>query len=200
MTFARLLARIALVCCVAGASIARAQQKDAEARIAYAEGRDAYRAGKYTVALEKFRFSYTLSGQPALLYNISTALQSLNRPGEAADALEAYLKARPDDPDRAALEKRIADLRVSQSISLQPAPAPTATPAPLQGHTGWVSDGEADRLVLEERRRRKKLAIGLGVGLGALAVGGITIGLVCGLGYCSHNTKDYDFKGYPVTK
>jgi len=197
VTFARLLARVVLVCCVAVSSLARAQQKDAEARVAYAEGRDAYRAGRYTVALEKFRLSYTLSGQPALLYNISTTLQSLNRPGEAADTLEAYLRARPDDPDRAALEKRISELRVSQSISVQPAPAPAPGPGP---GSGWISDAEADKLIAGEKRRRKRLAIGLGVGLGSLAIGGIVVGVVCGLGYCSRSEpKDWDYAKNPVT-
>lgn len=196
------------VCCVLVGTVGHAQQKDVEARMAYAEGRDAYRAGNYARALEKFRLSYTLSGQPALLYNISTALQALNRPGEAADALKLYLNARPDDPDRAALEKRIADLRISQSISLQPtgsaAPqAPLRGPgaAPSVGSSGWMSDAEADRLIAHERRRRKKLAVGLGVGLGSLAIGGIVVGVVCGLGYCTHSdAKDYDYGKNPVTQ
>ncbi len=95
---------------------ARAQQHDAEARDAYAQGRAAYEGKRYEEALEKFKRSYTLSGEAALLYNIASALQSLNRPGEAAAILRDYLSARPTDPNRAELEGRIASLGKAQQM------------------------------------------------------------------------------------
>jgi tetratricopeptide (TPR) repeat protein len=163
---------------VLGASVVHAQQRDADARLAYAQGREAYQTGKYELALQKFRYCYTLSGEPALLYNISAALQSLDRPGDAADALQQYLTARPADPQRAEIETRIANLRQAQALvdkeaqRKQQLEAPkaasrgTVSPSGRNGDQppaivfttpppGWMSDAEADQLVTRERARER---------------------------------------------
>jgi tetratricopeptide (TPR) repeat protein len=97
-------------------SVAHAQQRIEQAKKEYLDGRAAYERGDYRVAYDKFKQSYILSQQPALLYNIASALQGLGRPGEAADALKDYLRLMPTDPERPLVEKRIAGLEEAQRL------------------------------------------------------------------------------------
>jgi hypothetical protein len=57
-----------------------------------------------------------LSQQPALLYNIASALRGLRRPHEAAEALRSYLRLQPEDPDAPAIAKRIQSLEEEQRL------------------------------------------------------------------------------------
>ena len=208
----RALLRIVLACTALTLSLpgrpASAQQRDEAAKVAYAEGKSAYEAGHFEAALDAFRRSFTLSGAPALLYNISSTLQRLDRPGEAASALRDFVKARPDDPERADVEQRIASLDKAQELKqreLDRKEAREAEEARKQQRAleraatppgALLTELAADhRLTLErERERRRRLGLGLGLGVGILAAGGIAAGIVCGLGHCSGGrTKDYDF-------
>src|SRR5258707_13957870 len=101
----RLFAAIGvLLWCAAALADAR---QDQAARDAYKSGRDAYEAGNYQVAYDKFKESFQLSHEPALLYNISSALAGLKRPHDAAEALRSFLRLQPTDPDKDRIEKRI---------------------------------------------------------------------------------------------
>jgi tetratricopeptide (TPR) repeat protein len=97
-------------------SVAHGQQRIEQAKKEFVEGRNAYERGDYRLAYDKFKQSYILSQQPALLYNIASALQGLGRPGEAADALRDYLRQAPNDPERPLVEKRIAGLEEAQRL------------------------------------------------------------------------------------
>jgi predicted Zn-dependent protease len=197
------------MCLLLLATPAFAQQHDAEARAAFIAGREAYEAKHYDQALEQFKLSYTLSGEPALLYNIASALQSLNRPGEAATSLRDYIKARPNDPTRPELEGRITTLDEAQQLidrehtRVQRILAEEEAARRAAG--GWIAESEVEhRLSLERehdrRKRRRTLILGLSLSLGPLVIGGVVAGIVCGLGKCSsQGPKDYDFGKTTVT-
>lgn len=208
---------LVLLALVAASVPAVAQQRQEAAKEAFFAGKAAYEAGDFEKALTLFQRSYTLGEQPALLYNISSTLQNLNRPGEAAATLREFLKVRPNDPDRATLEARIANLERSQQLldrdkarrdqlaaeeaarqkrALEA--ARTAEPSP-----GWLSPADADARVAaakdqERRKRRKTLGIALGVTFGAIAVGtAVTLGVLLSR---DEPPKDFDFGRVTVTR
>jgi tetratricopeptide (TPR) repeat protein len=157
-------------------------RQDRAARDAFNLGRAAYESGDYQLAYDKFKESFQLSHEPALLYNIASALQGLKRPHDAAEALQSFLRLQPNDPDRAKIEQRIATLEEEQRmIDAERKKAEDAaeaerrahevnlTPPPPETRTVIVHDSgpsEADR-----KHRRKVLAISLTVG-GIVLVGG----------------------------
>ncbi|HEY2749644.1 MAG TPA: hypothetical protein VGL86_33720 [Polyangia bacterium] len=167
-----------LWCSFAGAD---ARQEDA-ARNAFTVGRAAYETGDYQLAYDKFKESFQLSHEPALLYNIASALQGLKRPHEAAESLQSFLRLQPNDPDRPKIEQRIATLEEEQRmIDAEKAeaeaerkknePPPNLVPPVVIVHEGMT---EAER-----KHRRKVLAISLTIG-GVVLVGG-TLALVLAL-------------------
>jgi len=176
---------------VVGDGAARADAaRDQQARQLYKAGRDAYNAGDFQRAYDSFRESFTLSHEPALLYNIASALQGLKRPHDAAEALRSYVRLRPDDPDRPQIEERVRTLEEEQrllDLDHQPATpvtpppvapvAPAAVPStsPALGLTAAPSDGA------RARTRRRNVALAVGLSVGAVVVAGVAIGLAFGL-------------------
>lgn len=177
----RLWAAIPLLlwCTIAGADA----RQDQAARDAFKSGRTAYEAGDYQLAYDKFKESFQLSHEPALLYNVASALQGLKRPHEAAEALRSFLRLQPNDPDRAKIDQRIATLEEEQHMmDAEKAKAeaeaeaerkknepPNLTPPPPEVRTVIVH--ESGMTEAERKHRRKVLAIPLTVG-GIVLVGG----------------------------
>jgi tetratricopeptide (TPR) repeat protein len=189
----RLFAAIGVVLwCAAAAADAR---QDQAARDAYKVGRSAYEAGDYQVAYDKFKESFQLSHEPALLYNISSALQGLKRPHEAAEALRSFLRLQPSDPDKERIDKRIATLEEEQKIidierkkqeteeeaeRRKHAPPPVAPPPPeirtvVLQQPAFVQPGPTEA---ERKRRNKILAITLTVGGVVLVGGAVTLAVL----------------------
>ena len=81
--------------------------RDAEARTRFSTGREAFSRGDYATAVTEFERAYVLSRRPQLLYNVGTTYERLHRWDEARNALQRYLDAVPDAPDRAEVEGRI---------------------------------------------------------------------------------------------
>ena len=169
------LSAVLLSCALAAADA----RQDHAARDAFKVGRTAYEAGDYQLAYDKFRESFQLSHEPALLYNIASALQGLKRPHDAAEALRSFLRVQQNDPDRPKIEQRIATLEEEQrmidlerkqreeaeaprkpDLTLQAAPV-LARPAVQQTDRDWVK---------QQRRHRTLLAVSLTVG-GVVIVG-----------------------------
>src|ERR1700750_1232835 len=96
-------------------AVADARQDEA-ARNAYKVGRAAYESGDYQLAYDKFKESFQLSHEPALLYNVASALQGLKRPHDAAEALRSLWRLQPNDPDKPKIEQRIATLEEEQKM------------------------------------------------------------------------------------
>jgi tetratricopeptide (TPR) repeat protein len=170
-----------LLWCAMAAADAR---QDQAARDAFKAGRVAYESGDYQVAYDKFKESFQLSHEPALLYNIASALQGLKRPHEAAEALRSFLRLQPNDTDKPKIEQRIATLEEEQHMMdaeqakaqaeaeaerKKHEPPPNLTPPPPEVRTVIVH--ETGMTEAERKHRRKVLAISLTVG-GIVLVGG----------------------------
>jgi tetratricopeptide (TPR) repeat protein len=97
-------------------SVADAQSRYDKARDLYKKGKTAFEANQFQEAYDAFKQAYLLSQEPALLYNIASALQGLDRPHDAAEALRSYLRTVPNDPDKPEIEKRIANLEEAQRV------------------------------------------------------------------------------------
>jgi tetratricopeptide (TPR) repeat protein len=111
------LVALAWFCCVTFGWVARGNEAEEDkARDLYVAGEAAFKTGDYQVAYEDFSQSYTISQKPALLYNMASALQRLQRPHDAAQALASYLRLRSRDPERAAIEERIRTLEEGQRL------------------------------------------------------------------------------------
>src|SRR5262245_46088985 len=118
---------------LAAAGAAHAQPAaDEKARGLYATGKAAYDRGDYQAAYDAFWQSYQLSHVPELLYNVASALQRLQRPRDAAEALRSFVRLRPTDPDRTQIEDRIHALEEEQrllDVASQRTAAPTVQPS-----------------------------------------------------------------------
>ncbi|HEX9102957.1 MAG TPA: hypothetical protein VF997_12180 [Polyangia bacterium] len=169
-----------LWCAIAGADA----RQDQAARDAFNVGRGAYESGDYQLAYDKFKESFQLSHEPALLYNIASALQGLKRPHDAAESLRSFLRLQPTDPDKPKIEQRIATLEEEQRmIDAERAKAAAAAEAERKAHepppnltapppeVRTVVVHESGMTEAERKHRRKVLAISLTIG-GIVLVGG----------------------------
>jgi tetratricopeptide (TPR) repeat protein len=152
------------------------------ARRRFAVGRALFESGRYAEALAEFEAGDGLHHRPEFDYNIGQCLAKLGRYAEAADALERYLQARPDDPEATAMWREVARMRARPG----PPPAPPSLPPP------------PPRRAL---RSAQTAAIALGaVATAALISSAVTGGLAlstrdqydsgCAAGRCSDSTYD----------
>ena len=162
---------------IASAAAATEVQEE-EARTLFQSGKAAFAAERYQAAYDLFKQAYLLSPEPALLYNMASALQALGRPHDAAEELRAYLRTRPDVSEREQIETRIRALEEAQRLldeERKSAPLP-----PI------VEPSPRPTIVMVERRappppkRNHKLVIILST-VGVVLVGG-ALGLGLGLG------------------
>jgi tetratricopeptide (TPR) repeat protein len=161
--------------------------REQRARQIYTEGEKAYQANDYQKAYDDFKQAYILSQQPALLYDVASALQGLGRPHEAAEALRTYLKQVPSDPDRPAIEKRIAGLEDAQRLldaeksrpPATPAVAPAVPPAALAPTVPAAALSAAVSKV--EAREKRKRTIAIVATVVSVALAGAAVGLAVGL-------------------
>jgi tetratricopeptide (TPR) repeat protein len=197
-----LLVGVAIVLSAGTGAPARADEvRDREARALYADGKTAFESRRYDDAYKLFKRAYLTSQQPALLFNMASCLQELDRPREAADELRTYLRLAPDDPDRPAIERRILALDEKQRLlDAERGPRETHAPprethapprethAPPRETPPSLTPREtppAHGVLFNEpeprpRRSRRGLVIGLGVA-GAVVVAAIAVGLGVGL-------------------
>lgn len=101
---------IALGCaCTSFAADVSPQDRNAAIEL-FQESRKAYQAGRFEEAANLLRRAYALDPAPTLLYNLARALESGGDIDGAADAYRRYIDADPTAKDRAAIERRIANL------------------------------------------------------------------------------------------
>jgi tetratricopeptide (TPR) repeat protein len=175
---------VAVVVWASAGGVARADAaQDARARERYATGKAAYTAANYQRAYDDFREAFQLSHQAELLYNIASALQGLKRPHDAAEALASYLRLRPDDPEKPAIEERMRTLKEEQRIidlekkAHEPPPPPrVVTPPPPQIIVREVAPPPAPK-----SSRGRTVGIAVGVTAGVLVLAGAAVGLVFAL-------------------
>jgi len=104
----------------AAPAVSRAQDSDdAEvtkmAKEHYKLGLDAYKNGKYDVAIKELKKAYLLKRLPALLLNIGATYRKMADFDLALHFYKKYLDEAPSDaPDRAEVESTIADIKVEK--------------------------------------------------------------------------------------
>ncbi len=132
-TFLSFVALVALT--LAAPSISLAQDaEDAEvtkmAKEHYKLGLDAYKNGKYDVAIKELKKAYLLKRIPALLLNIGATYRKMGDFDLALHFYKKYLdEAPPDARDRNDVEKTIADIKIEKEGGAKE-PEPKDEPPP----------------------------------------------------------------------
>jgi tetratricopeptide (TPR) repeat protein len=105
------------------------QADEDAAKAHFLAGSAYYEQANYTDAVKEFLEAHRLSRRPDLLYNISVCYERLGRWDDAISSLQQYLSERPDAPDRAVIESRIANYE--QRRDQEPARMAAAAPPPV---------------------------------------------------------------------
>lgn len=77
------------------------------------QGTSLYNLGRFPEALREYEASYLAAADPALLFNIGQCHRKLGHRAEAIDFFRTYLRNAPNAPNRAEVEKRIAELQAA---------------------------------------------------------------------------------------
>jgi hypothetical protein len=89
------------------------REAEVKARELYRQGLAHYNLAEFDAAINKFKSAYTLSPEPELLFNLGQAYR-FRRPPECTQALwhfRAYLRAKPESPQRAAVERLVETMK-----------------------------------------------------------------------------------------
>jgi Tetratricopeptide repeat len=108
----------------------------AQAKAHFEAGRAAYDARDFERAISEFEQAQALAPSPMLDHNIGLAHEQLGHTAEAVDHYRRYLKARPDAPNRAEGEKRIATLAPPEAAPGECPPGQTSN-EDTAGHCCW---------------------------------------------------------------
>jgi tetratricopeptide (TPR) repeat protein len=140
------------------APVAAQTQADEEAAKAhFLAGSAYYEQANYSDAVKEFIEAHRLSKRPDLLYNISVCYERLGRWDDAIASLQQYLTERPDAPDRAVIESRVANYqtrrdqekaRATVTPPPQPPPPQVVAPAPRRHVASWIVGGIGAGLLL----------------------------------------------------
>jgi hypothetical protein len=94
----------------AGAAEPQAGVGVEQARQTFERAHRAYNLGHWHEAADGFAEAYRMTGDPILLFDRAQALRQGGRLGEAITAYRAYLREKPDAPNRTEVEQRIHSL------------------------------------------------------------------------------------------
>lgn len=103
----RTIVSLIIVILATGQSADATASPDADAEILYVEGQEAYDHADYATAIQRWRRSYEISGEPGLLFNLA---QALRLSGDCAAALETYRRFIAADPDPSEQHRLATDL------------------------------------------------------------------------------------------
>ena len=98
----------------------------AEARSSYESGTRKYALGRYEEAAADFEKAYSISAQPAILYNMAQAYRLSNKHERALTLYKSFKSFDPDSPYRDEVTRRISELQkiVDEQKLLSTAPVP----------------------------------------------------------------------------
>jgi tetratricopeptide (TPR) repeat protein len=115
--------RLVLLCLLALSTplVAHAQDLRTQAKERYQAGEAKFRAGDYRGAIDEFRTADRILPSPMNSTNIALSYERLGDKEQAVAAYREYLVRRPDAPNRAEVEAKIAALEQQQ-------PPPGMTP------------------------------------------------------------------------
>src|SRR3954471_13384809 len=126
-----LFALAALVPLAARAEPTEAQKR--EAKELNEKATRLYEVGRYGEHIEEYQKVYLLVEDPVLLYNIAQSYRLWGKPEDSARFYRNYLRRAPNAPNRADVEKKIADQeklaeerRRSPVVPTQPITTPPA--------------------------------------------------------------------------
>jgi tetratricopeptide (TPR) repeat protein len=127
-----LVAPTTLALLLAATLLAAGGEPKDRAREMVRQARVAYNLGNYDEAAARYEAAYRLVQDPALLFNIGQAFRLAGRTDKALAAYKGFLRtAPPDDPNRAAVVGRVAELERSlRAQAAEPRPPPTSEPPP----------------------------------------------------------------------
>jgi tetratricopeptide (TPR) repeat protein len=83
---------------------------EAAAKAHYARGTSYYNLGRYSEALAEYEAAYLSVQDPPFLFNIAQCQRKMGKDEEALAAYRSYLRVAPNPPNRAEVQKRIAEL------------------------------------------------------------------------------------------
>jgi hypothetical protein len=170
------MARGWVVVALVVARVAAADEaSDREGQRLFEEGKVAFEKGDFRTAHDRFKQAYLVSSEAALLFNMSSAMQRLDRPHEAAEELRAYVRVRPDDPERPLIEERIRALEEKQRI-LDAERAPPSAPPPARP-LSLVAAPAPPPVESSAAPSRKRLVVIALVAAAAVVVAGVAVGL-----------------------
>lgn len=175
---------LVLVAIVAWAPSASAADQAAlnDAKQHYDRGMEHYDLGEYAAAVDEFKLAYALSKAPGLLFNLGQASRLGKQYEQALHFYRAYLRERPDAPNRADVERRIAELEPLVAAERQdelsrmttpPRPPPPAPMAP-------APPTETRRAAAPPRPSGRPLRVA-GLVVGALGVAALAGGVGLGV-------------------
>ncbi|MDX2090178.1 MAG: tetratricopeptide repeat protein [Kofleriaceae bacterium] len=95
---------------VATAQPSPEEAKKLEAKTLYEKGNTHYNLGEYDQAVTAFKKAYELSQAPGLLFNIAQSFRLKKDYEQASHFYSTYLRLKPDAPNRADVEARIAEM------------------------------------------------------------------------------------------
>jgi tetratricopeptide (TPR) repeat protein len=105
-----------------------------EARAHYEQAVADYNLDEYAPALAEFREAYRIKPDPSFLFNIAQCHRKLGQNDAALDFYRKYLRNLPDAPNRADVERMIAELHAKENAAqpdATPPPAPVTAPTPV---------------------------------------------------------------------
>jgi tetratricopeptide (TPR) repeat protein len=175
---------------------AHADYKDI-AREAYREGTRQYDLGEFKAALDAFKKAYLNFEDPAFLYNIGQCQRQLGDKAEALRTYRVFLRKVPETPERAQVERIVAELqaaidhdRAARSQpptgtvepSIVPAPPPARVPSPT---TATATMSVPTAIIATATAAKKPLVKrgwfwGVVAGAAVVVAAGVTLGVVLG--------------------
>lgn len=91
-----------------------------------------YDVGRYGDAVHEYEQAYLIIQDPALLFNIGQCYRLMGQPEQAARFYRNYLRRSPNAPNRADVEKRIAEQEKLIEDAKSPPPPVTSPPPPVE--------------------------------------------------------------------
>jgi len=144
----RVAAVMVFVCSLLVGATAHADKKsDAAAKKFYEDGTKYYSLGDFTRAIENYKKAFELKPDAVFLYNIAQAYRLSNDFNQALFFYKSFLRNMPTAPNKAEVEKRIAEMEEAlekQRRTANAAPtgpvAPDNAPTDDTGDTGDATD------------------------------------------------------------
>jgi tetratricopeptide (TPR) repeat protein len=178
-----------LLCSMAHPSVVHALDDTSKARKHFEKGKNLYDAGDFAPALVEFKEAFRLRDDAAFLFNMGQCHSKLGDDSAALHAYKSFLRRKPEAPNRAQVEARIAEIEERQK---QPAVAPLVPPPdspPLVPNLQPVATTPSPALDLQSTQPISEPAPTpvlkswwFWTGVGSVVVGGVTTAILLSRG------------------